>query len=630
MALKPILKSLTFLLLALSGQAISHPLDSFATDQYVDITMSSSEVSLIHRIEFAEIPTVAEFPKVDTNSDTTLSEEENSQYLRAFERVLSNELVLTSNGQRIVLAYKRGEVLLQEIPAPRLKVITSFQGGLDQVPASGTSFQFDLRHRAEARGDRQIRLLCSGFLKLGSVWSTEAKPPPGMAPPVITEATALVYGHTTKWDLLPSQIKHSPSLANIPSSSRALPLQPPDPFLSLNPRGFEVPSIALGRERPVLEQKSLSVPGTGERTGKDSRSSFSDVSSTRDDSDLSKAAAPEYAEGTSTKPNRETWADSQFRGLFTGNEGGGTGFLLFATLLSLIYGAAHAMEPGHGKTIVAAYLVGSNGTVFHAVLLTLIVTFTHTFSVYILGLIALTNLDKVQGTYLPWLECGSWALIVLMGLVLFLRYYRAYILGDLADPNYHTHGLGHGHSHAPHVYEHHSQDHEREDHHHFEDHHQFEDHHHDDLGHDHQHVHPHDHSPPHDHGHSHLHSHEEDCVRTGEKSRQVSYWNLLTLGITGGIVPCPGALFVMMMALTSGRAAVGLYLITVFSTGLAVALMAVGIVMVRSRRFFDRYSPNSRFVQLLPVLSSIVILLVGTGFLINGLIKHGLLEIHLT
>jgi ABC-type nickel/cobalt efflux system permease component RcnA len=85
----------------------------------------------------------------------------------------------------------------------------------------------------------------------------------------------------------------------------------------------------------------------------------------------------------------------------------------------------------------------------------------------------------------------------------------------------------------------------------------------------------------------------------------------------------------MMLALTSGRAAVGLYLITVFSIGLATALMTVGIVMVRSRRFFDRYTPNSRFVQVLPVLSSVIILLVGCAFLVNGLVKHGILEIHL-
>ncbi len=595
---KDLLATLSLIWLALYvGHATAHPLDSYATDQYLDISMASGEVSLIHRIEFAEIPTVAELPKVDTDSDTTLSDEETGEYLAGIQEILSKELILRAVGQAVPLSYQRGEVLLQEIPTPRLKVITSYKGTLPSLPSMGIPFQFELKHRAGARGDRQIRLLCSGLLQLGSVWSSDPRQPIGMAPPVVTEATALVYGHTTKWVLLPSTVEHHPNLANLPTSSRALPLQPPDPFLSLNPRGFKVSTASqpVDQITEPLEQESFLVPSPlPGGTRKDSRSSVNISSSTNESSSaatLSQVALPEYSAGATSKPNRETWADSQFRGLFTSNRGGGMSFLLFATLLSLIYGAAHAMEPGHGKTIVAAYLVGSKGTVLHAVLLALIVTFTHTFSVYILGLIALTNLDKVQGTYLPWLECGSWALIVCMGLVLFLKYYRAYVIGDLADPNYHTHGFGHEHSHTPHFHEDH-------------------DHHHHD--HEHEHHHPHDHEHP-----------------AEDDSGTVSSWNLLTLGVTGGIVPCPGALFVMMLALTSGRAAVGLYLITIFSVGLAAALMTVGIVMVRSRLYLNRYSPNNRLVQVLPVLSSMVILLVGTGFLVNGLVKYGILEIHL-
>jgi ABC-type nickel/cobalt efflux system permease component RcnA len=113
----------------------------------------------------------------------------------------------------------------------------------------------------------------------------------------------------------------------------------------------------------------------------------------------------------------------------------------------------------------------------------------------------------------------------------------------------------------------------------------------------------------------------------GFQKTEVSYWNLFTLGVTGGILPCPGALFVMMMALTSGQVLIGLYLITIFSLGLATALMTVGIVMVRSRSFLHQVSPNSRLAQLLPVLSSLVIIVVGSGFLLSGLMKYGIVEI---
>lgn len=99
--------------------------------------------------------------------------------------------------------------------------------------------------------------------------------------------------------------------------------------------------------------------------------------------------------------------------------------------------------------------------------------------------------------------------------------------------------------------------------------------------------------------------------------------------MTGGIVPCPGALFVMMMALASGAAAFGLYLITIFSVGLALTLMTVGIVMVKGRGVVDRFAPNSRTIQVLPVISSLIILFVGAGFMLNGLIKHGILTVNL-
>jgi ABC-type nickel/cobalt efflux system permease component RcnA len=560
----------------------AHPLDSFAIDQYVDLRIHSGQIALVHRIEFAEIPTAAELPKVDSDSNLSLSQEEINPYLSKMVETLLKEISVSASGTPVSMRYDKGEVLLEGIPVPKLRVITSYKGGLPDIPAAGLECELNLKHRASARGDRQIRLFCEGCFSLGSVSSSDPKQPPGMAPPVVREATALVYGHVTRWTLVPSETEHKPAIPDIQARTGTLSAAAPNPFLTLNPRGVE--------------------------GGMD---------------DLSQSASPRFAEGTQQKPSKESWADRNFRSMFTSGKKGGLSFLFFASLLSLVYGMAHAMEPGHGKTIVAAYLVGSKGTVTHAVLLALIVTFTHTFAVYILGIIALTNLDKVQGGILPLLECGSWALIVLMGLGLFLRYYRAYILGELADPTFHSHGFGRGHSHAPHSHG------EASDHNHSHEH-----------PHEHEHDHPHDHGEPHihhdehkhDHGHpnDHSHSHEEQPVLMAAKpTDEVRFMSLLTLGITGGIVPCPGALFVMMMALTSGHAAVGLYLITMFSVGLALALMTVGIVMVRSRKMMDRFSPNNRLVQLLPVLSSLVIVVVGSGFLLNGLLRHGILTINL-
>ncbi len=578
---------------ALSGIQ-AHPLDSYATDQYVDLQLMDGESRIIHRIEFAEIPTAAEMPHVDLDKSGDLSAAETSTYLAKLLPQLSSEVLLEAASQPLPLVFEKGEVYLQEVPAPRLKVVASARVSLPGVGSQGLPMEFHLGHRSKARGDRQIRFLCRGHIRLADLRSSEPQAPTGMALPEIREATALVYGAVSQWVLLPTQTEQNPSAAFILSASRPTGPPAPNPFLDLNPRGLAGGLAELtGDPTPPPPQNGAS---------------------------LIHQAEPVLMQGTGEKPSRESWADRSFRGLFTTRGGQSFSFLIFATLLAFIYGAAHALEPGHGKTIVAAYLVGSHGTVFHALLLAVIVTFTHTFSVYILGILALANLDRVQGVYLPWLECGSWALIIGMGLMLFLRYYRFYILGQLADPDFHTHGLGRGHSHIMHPHTHETAPEHSHEHPH--------DHHHHDHG---PHSHPNDHDHDHRHHEQHPHSHTGDHHHHTHSTEapQVRFWNLLTLGLTGGIVPCPGALFVMMMALTSGRAAVGLYLITVFSIGLAGALMIIGVTMVKSRGLFNRFSPNSRFVQLIPVLSSLVILLVGCIFFINGLMKHGILQVHL-
>jgi nickel/cobalt exporter len=586
------------LLLFASHFASAHPLDSYAIDQYVDIRFLAEGIRLVHRVEFAEIPTVAELPKVDLNSDLALSDAEVDPYLSQAVKSLLGELRILTADSAGVLQFDRGEVFLEGIPVPRLRVVTTYTTPFPAEMGEELSCQFELLHRSQARGDRQIRLVSQGKFRLDHISSSEEKQPPGMAPPFIGEASALVYGRVTRWSLFRSEKEYNPAVPEI-QSRPSLAVTDANPFLSLNPRGFD----------PASEQPAgRPSPATGPLMVSASRSGSERAPA------LSGEAAPVYQQGASSKPGGDSWADRNFRGLFHSRDASFS-FLLFASLLAFIYGAVHALEPGHGKTIVAAYLIGSRGTIHHAVLLALIVTFTHTFSVYLLGILALTNLDRVQGTYLPWLECGSWALIVAMGVGLFLRYYRAYILGQLADPDFHTHGFGGTHSHSHH---HHRHDHEH-GHQHPHDH---------EHSHDHPHSHNHD-DHPHDEGHSH---HDEEAVLMVRKGGedQVRWVNLLTLGITGGIVPCPGALFVMMLALTSGRAGVGLYLITVFSAGLAAALMTVGIVMVRSRSMMDRFAPNGRVVQILPLLSSLVIVMVGAGFLVNGLLKHGIIQIGLS
>lgn len=652
-------RGIACLLVALVGHpwsdpAIGHPMDSYAIDQYVDFLLEGETIALVHRIEFAEIPTASELPRIDSNRDMLLSAEETIPYVQQTVQNLLEEIVLTIDDERVVWDYQRGEAFLDTLPSTRLKMVSEYRADLPADLGEGKVFRLDLRHRPTARGDRQTRIVCRGKVALSGVGSSENIQPPGMAPPAVYETAALVYGHRVQWTLIPSEKEAPLEIPDFSIRDATAPTAPPNPFLALN-------------DRALIEE----ILGEGSEGEPESSPPVDSATAT---ANLREVAQPVVAEGDQSK-SKETWADREFRQMFLQSGTGKASIwaLLGFTLLSLLYGAAHALEPGHGKTVVAAYLVGAHGTVFHAVLLALIVTFTHTFSVYILGIIALTNLEKVQGTYLPILECGSWFLILCMGIWLFLRYYKYYVQGKLADPTFHTHGFGEGHSHVsdhdhPHPHDHtHGHDHHHpHDHHHEHPHpheHSHEAHHHHaapahkhthdhghshshegghghshshdhphnhshDHGHAHPHHHDHDHDHPHPHPHPHHHDHPHPHPHSGKGASEVSFWNLLTLGVTGGIVPCPGALFVMMIALTSGAVWTGLYLITVFSVGLALTLMGVGIAVVKGRGAIDRFAPNSKWVQVLPVCTSLVIAFIGLAFFINGLAKHGILVLN--
>ena len=119
--------------------------------------------------------------------------------------------------------------------------------------------------------------------------------------------------------------------------------------------------------------------------------------------------------------NRQGTPRNSFTELITSNKWG-LWFMLTAALIAAALGGLHALEPGHGKTIVAAYLVGSQGTPAHALLLGLIVTATHTAGVYALGLITLYASKYIVPDHLyPWLGVASGLIIAFLGLYMLRR-----------------------------------------------------------------------------------------------------------------------------------------------------------------------------------------------------------------
>jgi nickel/cobalt transporter (NicO) family protein len=244
----------------------------------------------------------------------------------------------------------------------------------------------------------------------------------------------------------------------------------------------------------------------------------------------------------------------------------GIGFILAAIAIAMFWGSVHALSPGHGKSIVAAYLVGSRGTARHAAFLGLTVTVTHTASIFVLGIVTLYLSSYIlPETLYPWLSVVSGLVVVAMGATILVR--RARRLRPAHDHHHHDHAHEHDHGHDGHEHHHH-------------------------------------HGPG---GHTH------------EPPAAITVRSMLALGISGGILPCPSALVVMLGAIAVHRVAFGLLLVVAFSFGLAATLTGVGLLVVYARRLVDRVPSSGRLVQAAPTFSAGVITLLGVGLTVQAL-----------
>lgn len=306
---------------------------------------------------------------------------------------------------------------------------------------------------------------------------------------------------------------------------------------------------------------------------------------------------------------------------------------LFEILLglgtALLLGAAHALEPGHGKAMVAAYLVGSRGTVRDAVFLGLVVTVTHTAGVYVLGFLCLWLTSHIRADVVAhWLSLTSGLLVFAMGFWLFHR-------GLL-----HYHGIRplvtHTHSHAG------------------EGHHLPE-------GHSHA-AGAHHHAPTTAHAHAHAapalggggpvapaadpggssgegrvpppdapvagggHHHGTSAAARAPLNRS-ERWGVIGLGLAGGIVPCYGALVLLIAAVNLGNVALGLLLIAAFSVGMAAVLVAVGVVMVKAQHWVTGLNREGPVVRALPAVSGAFLFVLGAFLTFQALAQTGVIRV---
>jgi ABC-type nickel/cobalt efflux system permease component RcnA len=248
---------------------------------------------------------------------------------------------------------------------------------------------------------------------------------------------------------------------------------------------------------------------------------------------------------------------------------------LLGLLIAFGLGAAHALSPGHGKTVVGAYLVGSKGTPRHAVFLGMTVTVTHTLGVFALGLITLFASAYILPEHLmPFIGFISGLIVFFIGASLLKERFLS-LMGWKTNE--------HGHHH-------------------------------------HDHVHSHDDHEPHHHPHGSVTHTHGGSTHTHEIPDAITWRSLLALGVSGGLLPCPSALVLMLSAISLGRIGYGLILTIAFSLGLAATLTVIGLLFLSARSLLGRTRlAESRAFRFVPVFSALVVTVAGVVICYNAL-----------
>ena len=347
---------------------------------------------------------------------------------------------------------------------------------------------------------------------------------------------------------------------------------------------------------------------------------------------------------------------------------------LLAILLALVLGASHAVLPGHGKTVMAAYIAGRQGSVRDAVIVGATVTGTHTGGVLLLGTALTVSTSLAGESVLGYLGVTSGGLIALLGAALLIAAIRHRNTGMFGHGHTHGYDLSHSHSHGGHSHSHDGHDHSHghegghAEHAHAAtaaevrthdavpqllggsagrgtlvrsavvgrssvaaipiDHtltleHAFE------KGNGHSLADGHD-ADGHDadghdsHGHD-AHSHDHD---SHDGPRTVSRRGLVGMGIAGGLVPSPSALIILLSAIALGRTWFGILLVLAYGLGMAATLTAAGVMLVSLRDRYQRRAGSRdgriartarRWGKVAPYLTGGLVLVVGLGLAIRSI-----------
>jgi nickel/cobalt exporter len=506
------LAGLCLLLISPAG-AFAHPMGNFTINHYAGVHLENGQIEIRYFIDMAEIPTFQELQR--TGLTARLDDPHLQEYLSTQAQRLAQGLRVTVDGAPVILRLASQDVI--------------FPVGAGNLPTMKFGFVYDGAFAKDCLAvPCQLNYEDTNFADHAGWKEVVVFPGAGVS---LSDSNAPQHDRSGELSNYPTDLINSP-----PQQLKA----------QVN--------FSLARSGNAVTE-ALSAPNL-EATRTMRRSNRDDGNAPRQDSDSGRAAVK-------LTPNRLGTPRNSFTELI-GTKEIGLGIALLAALISAGLGALHALEPGHGKTIVAAYLVGSQGTAKHAFLLGMIVTAAHTAGVYLLGAITIYAQKYVLPERIyPFLGVLSGVLIAGMGCYLFLQRY-----------------LGEEFSHT--------------------------------------------------HNYAVAAGGESAKSSETQRSRTVSGKQLVVLGVTGGIIPCPAALVVLLSAVALHRTVFGLYLIVAFSLGLAAVLIAMGMITVYAGRVMSSLRLEGPFIRKwLPMGSAAMITFLGCGIALRSLTTAGLLHIRI-
>ena len=523
-------------LLVAAPSSFAHPMGNFSVNHYSKITLEHDGIKLTYIIDLAEIPAYQELQQGNVTAD--VADPSVQHYVESRGQEFARGLTLMLDGKRLPLKLLSSQVI--------------FPPGAGGLPTMKMGFVYQanpvqLSQPLANDEDHHPTPPCHpGRSSSGAQWRDLQSSPactlqyvdnnyPGHAgwKEIVTAATPnsmLISTSVPKTDRSAELTNYPTDLLNSPPQDLSATIQfhflviPAHPVPAKRVPHVVTATVAAPLMAPPVASPPLHLQANQQVTP---RSAFTELITTR---------------------SLSLW------------------FLLTAAFIAFGLGALHALEPGHGKTIVAAYLVGSRGTARHALLLGIIVTASHTAGVFALGAITLYASRYIVPEQLyPWLGVFSGLTIAGLGGYMFLRRWSGLDLDHS-----HTSGQLHGHWFSS----------RKKD-------------------------------PP--------------ASEPTPPGKPISLYQLFALGITGGIIPCPAALVVLLSAFALHRIGLGFFLIIAFSLGLAAVLISFGMLMVYGRRFMARLQANGPLTtRWLPVASAAFMTVLGAGIAARAFLTTGI------